>query len=196
MVWRGTEFGFLNHVDNSLRKFSPVELEGRASMWEKKNRIPHGRNKPRAAAYAMAQAYENLIPRWQGVFWTAEAEFDAQYTSSTLPWADIKFTTFPSHTEDIQKMEEHGIDAVGERIELEELAKYKYHLDIGGAGGKIQIVPIYAIVIIYFVLVLFGSSCLKKHRPALFRCCCRYNMEWHHHKACDARLAFSPRHTH
>ena len=153
MVWRGADFGYLGHGHHNVRSTSK-ELVDKVFSWEKENRIPHGRNKPRAAAYAMAQAYENLIPRWQGVFWTAEAEFDAQYTSSTLPWADIKFTRFPSHPEDIPKLKEQGLDAVGERIELQELAKYKYHLDIGGAGGKIQIVPIYAIVIIYFVLVL------------------------------------------
>mmetsp|Transcript_18019 Transcript_18019/g.32746 ORF Transcript_18019/g.32746 Transcript_18019/m.32746 type:complete len:583 (+) Transcript_18019:50-1798(+) len=134
VVWRGADFGYLGHGHHTVRSTSK-ELVNKVSTWERLGRIPHGRNKPRAAAYAMSQAYENLIPRWQGVFWTAEAEFDAQYTSSTLPWADIKFTPFPSHPEEILKLEEYGINAVGQRIELEELAKYKYHLDIGGGGG-------------------------------------------------------------
>ena len=107
------------------------------------------RDKNTAAAWAMKRVIGKLIPRWKGVVYTAEAELEARNkatmegNSSFLPWANIKFASFmrdgvktdTSNGEYYRKFNEYGIPAVGEGMSLETLAKYKYHIDLGGGGG-------------------------------------------------------------
>ena len=78
--------------------------------------------------------------------WTAEAEREAEaHTARTgeeiLPWANIKYATtkYMNGVDDSEYYDQFmkvGIPAIGEPMGLETLAKYKYHMDIGGGGGK------------------------------------------------------------
>ncbi|KAL3827149.1 hypothetical protein ACHAXA_006704 [Cyclostephanos tholiformis] len=104
-----------------------------------------------AAVKAMREQYDLLVPRWKAVVLTGEAEVDAAaaYAASpdgdaTLPWANMKFSTFvgdgghKTHSEgsDIYKdWESIGFPATGEYMSLLDLARYKYHIDLGGGGG-------------------------------------------------------------
>ena len=141
VVWRGTDFRYYIH---SVRK------ELRQPNFEqdvKENLDPH-LEKNVSAIQAMRKMYDSFIPRWKGVVWTAEAELEAQQLSdkagNIIPWANIKFAdciyeghkTPASEVEYYQKFGSYGIPAYGDFMSLEELAKYKYHIDLGG-GGKL-----------------------------------------------------------
>jgi len=78
------------------------------------------------------------LPRWKGAALTAQAELDA---GGGLPWANIKMSTYRDEkksatvgSKKYELWESIGI-AVGRSKSLPELAKYKYHIDLGGAGG-------------------------------------------------------------
>ena len=98
------------------------------------------------AAKSLRAEYATLLPRWKGVALTAEAERQAlphdDGNIATLPWANIKFASYPSHggtfptlgSSKYSAWESVGI-AVGERMPLSDLARYKYHIDLGGGGG-------------------------------------------------------------
>ena len=98
------------------------------------------------AAKSLRGEYATLLPRWKGVALTAEAERQApphdDGNIATLPWANIKFASYPSHggkfptlgSSKYSARESVGI-AVGERMPLSDLARYKYHIDLGGGGG-------------------------------------------------------------
>ena len=81
----------------------------------------------------MGNIYQELVPRWKAILLTAEAELEAEETPDQLPWANLKFATDTSVEDRIMK---YGIPAIGGKMTLDELSKYKYHLDIGGCGGK------------------------------------------------------------
>jgi len=99
------------------------------------------KDKKVAAVKAMMEGYDYLIPRWKAVAWTSEAELDAEEKGDgSLPWCNIKFamTFFMDNTRESEyytELMDHGIAAVGETMDLAALAKYKYHIDIGGGGG-------------------------------------------------------------
>jgi hypothetical protein len=90
---------------------------------------------------------ENVLsPRWKGVALTAVATHDAEKamedgsTLSTLPWVNMKFSrpssaATHSAVEGYTKLAEYGIGAIGEQMSLQDLAQYKYHIDLGGGGG-------------------------------------------------------------
>lgn len=97
-----------------------------------------------AATHALRNMYDRLLPRWKGVVWTAEAELEIMKqrlenrgTGKKLPWANIKFSRGRNGNQgvDFKKFESVGINALGEYMSLPTLAKYKYHIDIGGGGG-------------------------------------------------------------
>jgi hypothetical protein len=110
-----------------------------------------------AAVDAMRGIYDELIPRWRGVVWTAEAERDAERINNALsrkqkrvrgggvlPWCNIKLAgtmhmertpTPAAEVEYYRKFAEYGIPAAGEAMDLETLGTYKYHIDLGGGGG-------------------------------------------------------------
>eukprot|EP00581_Thalassiosira_minuscula_P029020 CAMPEP_0183759078 /NCGR_PEP_ID=MMETSP0739-20130205/6841_1 /TAXON_ID=385413 /ORGANISM="Thalassiosira miniscula, Strain CCMP1093" /LENGTH=755 /DNA_ID=CAMNT_0025996785 /DNA_START=97 /DNA_END=2364 /DNA_ORIENTATION=+ len=137
---RTSDRGYLTRM-NKLRR--PVfdemiqpALEGITD--EKEKRV--------AAVEAMMKVSDNLIPRWKAVAMTAQAELEAEEKGEELPWCNMKFAmTFfmsvdffkDSGEEDdfYTKFVNHGIPAVGEKMDLQMLAKYKYHMDIGGGGG-------------------------------------------------------------
>ena len=96
------------------------------------------------ATRAMKEVYDELVPRWQGVVWTAEAEREAEKSPGSLPWANLKFNAGWNGTDKVDvkqdpyyvKLNDHGIPCIGESMALAEVAKYKYHIDLGGNGGK------------------------------------------------------------
>ncbi len=85
--------------------------------------------------------YDDLVPRWQGVLHTAEAEIEANKTRS-LPWANIKFSHYMENghktvavgSKGFEKWEEINFPAAGESMSSKEQAQYKYHIDLGGGG--------------------------------------------------------------
>ncbi|KAL7536446.1 hypothetical protein ACHAXR_007169, partial [Thalassiosira sp. AJA248-18] len=186
VVWRGSDFSYLHKMETSLRQPN-FELDV-ASKIDPSVRI----DRKIAATNAIKQVYNELVPRWKGVVWTAEAEREADVENNQLlnrkkrmnpqayhamnknmkqarvplkkeeqdarkadevlarqelqpavPWANIKFAgamhmgekTPTSEIEFYQQFEEYGIPAVGEGMSLEELGRYRYHIDIGGGGG-------------------------------------------------------------
>jgi hypothetical protein len=117
-----------------------------------------------SAIESLRGIYNELIPRWKGVVWTAEAERDAQKSNNAvtriakntpifkerqrvkkdgyvLPWCNIKFASVKGmntpalEVQDYTQFNLYGIPAAGESMDLETLATYKYHIDIGGGGG-------------------------------------------------------------
>jgi hypothetical protein len=134
VVWRGTDFSYLHKMQPWLRPPDFNTDVGSSSSTAYEVDVEEATRK-------MRSVYEELIPRWKGVVWTAEAELSAE--SDDLPWANIKFASFiykgkktpTSQGEVYQQFEMHGIPAVGEGMSLETLATYKYHIDIGGGGG-------------------------------------------------------------
>lgn len=89
--------------------------------------------------------YANLLPRWKAAVLTAEAEVDAIHHQQpgTLPWADMKFSTYVNKghkmrargADEYKVWEDIGIDVTGGYKSLEALARYKYQIDLGGGGG-------------------------------------------------------------
>jgi len=131
VVWRGTDFGYLNHINSLYRPSIQNVIDGKVDTSE-------GVDKRAEGVRVMREAYDGIWPRWKGVVLTSEAELEAE-EKGTLPWVDIKFSK-PSvaiKKKDIQydQFKEYGIPAIGEGIYGEELKKYKYHIDLGGGGG-------------------------------------------------------------
>ena len=107
--------------------------------------------KSRAAVEAMRKAYTNLVPRWKGVVLTSEANLEVNnriararnsgremHENEKLPWIDIKFTgqsPGAKVTPPYDGYKKLGILAKGESKKLDDLAKYRYHIDLGGGGG-------------------------------------------------------------
>jgi hypothetical protein len=98
-----------------------------------------------AAVSALTQLYDILLPRWKGVVLTAKAELEAQKTKedagpSSVPWVNIKFSGGPpgSNRPDSNRFSDlakFGIQALGKRMLYTDLARYKYHIDLGRGGG-------------------------------------------------------------
>ena len=174
VVWRGTDFSYLSKLMPQLRRpnFESdilsvnklLQLQQQPNADEEEQRIyTPARN---AAIESMRGIYNELIPRWKGVVWTAEAERDAQQINNgvtrkantvqiakerqrmkkegyVLPWCNIKFAsamykgknTPALDVQDYTQFNMYGIPAAGESMDLETLATYKYHIDIGGGGG-------------------------------------------------------------
>ena len=105
-----------------------------------------------AAVKALREQYDVLVPRWKAVVLTGEAEIDSAAAHAltqpdgdmTLPWANMKFSTFvgdgghKTHSEgsnSYKDWEKIGFPATGEYMSLLDLAHYKYQIDLGGGGG-------------------------------------------------------------
>jgi len=101
------------------------------------------------AVHSLTQQYDKLLPRWKGVALTADAELqveeeeedDTNDTSTILPWANMKLSSyiFAGKSPTIGSVRYEAFQSVGiatgEYMNLQELAKYKYHIDLGGGGG-------------------------------------------------------------
>ena len=94
------------------------------------------------AIHSLNQQFDKLLPRWKAVALTANAELQAEGTTDNIsPWANMKLSSyiFAGKSPTIGSVryaawESVGI-ATGEHMSLQELAKYKYHIDLGGGGG-------------------------------------------------------------
>lgn len=137
IIWRGTDFSFLHKFDPTMRHPDfDMDIEQQVDLSIEKRL---------AGIQALRQIYDDLVPRWKGVAWTAEAELEV-YDMRMLgvpAWCNIKFSAamsmgkkVPTNDLDIyRRYEEYGIPASGEGMSLEAMAEYKYHIDLGGGGG-------------------------------------------------------------
>ena len=140
VVWRGTDFGFLGHIEPTLGRPDP-QRDIKDKIDPQVTTDP--KEKKAAATLALQQVYDKLYPRWKGVVLTAEAEVEVESSaaqaeeeeSDLLPWANIKFSnTIAPEQARLDEVNTY-ISAKGERMNAAQLAKYKYHIDIGGGGG-------------------------------------------------------------
>lgn len=150
VVWRGSDFGYLNHFELLAGTSFEAYLGGLdESLGETERR--------EAATRAMRESYNELRPRWRGVVWTAEAEREAEANNAeaeddeggkeALPWANIKFKSASAGmnysgraakylTKDMYNhFVDAGIPAIGDGMKSKELARFKYQIDLGGGGG-------------------------------------------------------------
>ena len=128
VIWRGTDFSFLHKFDPTMRQPDfDLDIEQQVDLSIEKRL---------AGIQALRQIYDDLIPRWKGVAWTAEAELEV-YDMRMLgvpAWCNIKFSAAmsmgkkaPTNELDIyRRYEEYGIPASGEGMSLEAMAEYKY----------------------------------------------------------------------
>ncbi|KAL7538284.1 hypothetical protein ACHAXR_008437 [Thalassiosira sp. AJA248-18] len=80
VVWRGTDFGYLDTLHPGSRLQSPRDKKSFSRIFSEKGDEDK-------------QQIDLLLPRWKGVALTADAELRAQGTAS-LPWANIKFSEY------------------------------------------------------------------------------------------------------
>ncbi|KAL7481491.1 hypothetical protein ACHAW6_007175 [Cyclotella cf. meneghiniana] len=153
VVWRGTDFVYLqtlypelgrpsldSHIAPHLDRLSTINLK-------------------QQALEALKKSKAGLVPRWKAVLHTAQAELDVQQNiekmgrnehekrrmkEKILPWANIKFSHYVSEkgikaptkgSKEYKMWERMDFPAVGESLSMEDLAKYRYHIDLGGGGG-------------------------------------------------------------
>ena len=91
--------------------------------------------------HALDDVYDELRPRWKAAVITAHSEFEANVmnvnpkrNTKVIPWANMKFLPGALDT-NMKLCREHGVPVREDELLLEELAKYKYHIDLGGSGG-------------------------------------------------------------
>ncbi|KAL9188265.1 hypothetical protein ACHAXT_006643 [Thalassiosira profunda] len=146
VIWRGTDFVFLHTMFQEMR--APEYKVDIAPKEATKPQNGSPEDEKRWAINTLWEMGNKLLPRWRGVLLTSEAEIDAQQHEKTtgepaLPWANIKFANLNTggvkvaaadHPE-YQTLQKLGIACIGERVEMTEQARYRYHLDIGGGGG-------------------------------------------------------------
>jgi hypothetical protein len=139
LVWRGTDFPFLSNHNN-------LEQPSFDGCIKDKIVEINGDNPPppnEVATAILRQNYHKLVPRWKGVVLTAESEIEARQTN-TIPKLNIKFShvagdggrkRLAKGSVEYQGWEQIGFPVAGEIMSLRELARYKYHIDLGGGGG-------------------------------------------------------------
>jgi len=144
VVWRGTDFSYLKLLNPEMRAPSyTTDVEPKLKEY--------GRGVG-GIIRALNDVYDLLRPRWKAVLLTAQAEFEANAKNNNpkrkskrkvLAWADMKFSAVAndhvrvdiSQDENYQQWNSAGIPAYGNEMTSLELARYKYHIDIGGGGG-------------------------------------------------------------
>ncbi|KAK1732823.1 glycosyltransferase (family 90) [Skeletonema marinoi] len=138
LVWRGTDFPFLSNQNDleqpSFERYVGDKIDGIVDNHHPNNEV---------ATAILRHEYNKLVPRWKGVVLTAESEIEARQTN-TLPRINIKFShvagdggrkRLAKGSTEYQGWEQIGFPVAGEVMPLRELAKYKYHIDLGGGGG-------------------------------------------------------------
>jgi len=153
LIWRGSDFCYLPSLTRP-QKIKPYAYK----------LSPGQQNTDELATQALRENYDQLTHRWKGVTLTAESEQEAKISGSELPWANIKFqrtlhreptkyyledagiypflragssgssSVVASPEQDLVRYDDTGI-ATGEYMRSADLAKYKYHIDLGGGGG-------------------------------------------------------------
>jgi hypothetical protein len=136
LIWRGTDFSFLQ-IQNNL---------SRPSQWNLIKVLLNDSeevDKKEALIRNLRENYHRMIPRWKGVLYTAESEAEAARSGSdALPKVNIKFSHvaeggkhFARGAKEYRAWEEVDFPVAGEYLNGTQLAKYKYHIDLGGGGG-------------------------------------------------------------
>merc|ERR1719253_1632102 len=75
IVWRGTDFSYLHKMHPNLRQPNfESDVASKIVASKKSGNV----DERIAATLFMRQAYDELLPRWKGVVWTAEAEREAE----------------------------------------------------------------------------------------------------------------------
>jgi len=140
LVWRGTDFGFLPTIQDRPSLVHPnSKTFVRTGQAKGNNLVGIGDNRV-DAIQALNEKYDTLLPRWKGAALTAEAELQAHGTGK-LPWANIKFSAYleAGKSATVGSLKYKGWESVGIGVDkgmpLTDLAKYKYHIDLGGGGG-------------------------------------------------------------
>jgi len=147
LIWRGTDFVFLHSMFPEMR--TPVyEMDIAPHL----DTLPTDGSPEDDKRWAIKTLWgmgdEYLLPRWRGVLLTSEAELEAMDYSATvgeptMPWANIKFASINvdgekaslADNEEYTRFAKLGIACIGERVNMIEQARFKYHIDLGGGGG-------------------------------------------------------------
>jgi len=121
VVWRGSDFPYMTLLHPEMRGLQhSTDTEWLST---------------RGTLQALYDLYESLLPRWKAIVITTQAELEAadpEQKQVGLPWANMKFSTYTSEHEQWNAL---GVSVTGEDISIDDLAKFKYHIDIGGGGG-------------------------------------------------------------
>ena len=152
IIWRGTDFVFLHTMFQNMRV---PDFE--TDIKPKIARLTDNSDTAQVAINALWKLGNDvLLPRWRGVLLTSEAELEAKRMAMKqqngksdnsnalpLPWVNIKFASSPMNGQKVPasqnpnyiKLQSVGISAIGEYISVQDQARYKYHIDLGGGGG-------------------------------------------------------------
>lgn len=183
VIWRGTDMEYIPHFlgtrsstlvhrrPNFEVDVEPHVLDEQEQAGGKDLEDDENAKKKLAATRAMRNIYDELLPRWKGVVLTAEAHREVEEKKKKqgeeeeeallLPWANIKFNRAWDGKAKIdvkdsplfQKLEEYGIPAGGQSMTIQEVARYKYHIDLGGTGGKV-----YYIMFVYLLDMMCNTA--------------------------------------
>jgi hypothetical protein len=141
LVWRGTDFPFLSNHNNLEQPSFDRYVRDKIVETNGDNPPPLPPNE--VATAILRENYHRLVPRWKGVVLTAESEIEALQTNA-IPKINIKFShvagdggrkRLAKDCVEYQGWEQIGFPVAGEFMSLRELARYKYHIDLGGGGG-------------------------------------------------------------
>ena len=145
IIWRGTDFMFLHTMFQGLR-VPDFEIDVKPKIAG----LTDQSIATRAAIKALWELGDDvLLPRWRGVLLTSQAELDAkelavdQPNTNVLPWLNIKFANSAingkkvsaSENPNFINLQSVGILAIGEYVSMQDQARFKYHIDLGGGGG-------------------------------------------------------------
>lgn len=132
LIWRGTDFSYLPTLGS---RPSLIHVDSRRIVPSLDTRG----NRRVTAITALTSIYDKLLPRWKAVTLSAQAELEAGKTK--LPWANMKFSSYLSAGKSstvgslrYAPWESVGL-ATGSGMPPSDLAKFKYHIDLGGGGG-------------------------------------------------------------
>ena len=143
LIWRGTDYTFLMCIRNKLLISEGTQLWAKGIV----PRLETFGKTTLGVVQSLLDIWDILLPRWKGVALTAAAQLEAQEAGSigTVPWIDVKFTVKSKvHGQPVEldgrydPFHKYGIDVTSGPMTLAELSQYKYHIDIGGGGGKVE----------------------------------------------------------
>jgi len=105
-LWRGANFGFLPSLQFCPSLVRPDPGRFVLDVGDNNGKAGDGRrvdteSRHIDAVKSLRAEYATLLPRWKSVALTAEAELQAlphdDGIIAALPWANIKFASYPSH---------------------------------------------------------------------------------------------------
>ena len=133
VVWRGQDYSYMPLLYPELKSLDFV-----TDVDPKLGKYGRGVG---GVLHALNDVYDELRPRWKAAVITAHSEFKANVmnvnpkrNTKVIPWANMKFLPGALDT-NMKLCREHGVPVREDELSLDELAKYKYHIDIGGGGG-------------------------------------------------------------